>query len=108
MKPEEKEEPLQDEGLMDDIGDPLLLTVNQPLGVIVPSPQVRRLIHRSCGGGVRPFLDTGNTRGPRGSLLFPGLASVGRLAGDLHVAIRAVGVIAAALFMWLTALLSHC
>lgn len=86
---------------------PLLLTVNQPLGVIVPSPQVRRLIHRSCGGGVRPVLDIGNTRGPLGSLLFPGIASVRRLAGDVHVAIRAVRVSAAALFMWFAALLSH-
>lgn len=73
-------------------GDPVL-TVNQPFGVVVASPEEGLQVSRSCGGGVWPSpdsSDTGSTRWLLGPLLLPACASVRRLAGWRRVATRPV------------------
>ena len=86
-----------------------LLTVNQLFHVIVTSPQVGPLVHRSCcGGGERPSPYTGDTRGTHGllgSLFVRRGASVRRLAGGPPV-LTGPGRAGVETFCFLAALLS--
>lgn len=70
-------------GLRGQRGDPVL-TVNQPLQVVVTTPEERRLVHGRRVGRERASPDAAGARGAHGlllPLLLPAAAFVRRLTG---------------------------